>query len=736
MRQLDIMDEWINNEPFIKEINDRYRGIEPYIFNELTHFENYGEYGTLVNTGRVSINTVNLNKDNIDIHWNWIYNILVDGVEQDIVHNMIIDITFADGVQLYLSIFDYFLNLIMWKLPLLSGDLLTSDLLFFDDCITQHTIKNYIDNFIDIHRTDISNKDINNMIDDTIYKFMYIDDFSYYLANTINEKDTIDLMKEHKTAFDALHFSTSQYPLEEVKDRAMDMTNKLISIIQSPDSKHCLRDSFRAKEGVNPKQFREFAVNIGTKPDGNGGIYSIVLDTNYMQEGISKGEYIIIDSSAARQAQILNKENVGQSGAFSRKLRLNNMHTKIHPNPNYVCNTKRFLPIYIKDAKMLMKFKNRYFRYNPKGVEYKISAHPERDNMNLVGKLLYFRSPETCASHARGEGICYRCYGDLAYTNYNINPGCIASELLSSVLTQRLLSAKHLLETNIKALRWVDEFKDIFTVNWNMITLQEDFNPKKWSLIINTEDIYQDSDYDEFEYNSRINNFEVMDPDGKIILIKTEDLDNLYISPELNLILDKVKPIDDKYIIDFSEIININLFMVNMTNNGLAATLELCKSMLDKQAIIKEYKNDIGAFTGAFISAIIEGGLDVDAVHCELLVSNQIRRDSDDPRESMLQPEWEYPNEPYRLVTLDTALKENPSITTSLNYQYIQKQLTKPITFLKNKPGIMDLFFMEKPQEYMNVKLDKNPKFKEDTEEEIMGLRNPMYHVDAKGNRI
>ena len=269
-----------------------------------------------------------------------------------------------------------------------------------------------------------------------------------------------------------------------------------------------------------------------------------------------------------------------------------------------------------------------------------------------------------------------------------------------------------------------------------MIALQEDFNPKKWSIIINTDDIYQDSDYDEFEYNLKINNFEVVSPEGKVILIKTEDSDDLYITPELNKILDKVKPIDDQYIIDFSDIVGVNLFMVNMTNNGLAATLDLCKSMLDKQAIVKRYKNDIGAFTGAFITAIIDGGLDVDAVHCELLISNQIRRDSDDLRESMLPPEWEYRDEPYRLVTLDTALKENPSITTSLNYQFIQKQLTWPITFLKNQPGMMDLFFMEKPQEYMNVELDYDPKFKEDTEEDVIGLRNPMYRVDDNGNKI
>ena len=733
----ELFNDLLNPEPFISKIQSRFNEIQPLIIDDLTHYENYGEYVPLVNTGAISINTSNLSKENIDSHFTWIYNIIADGIEQKKVHDMIVYITFMDNVQIRLSIFDYMLNLIMWKLPLQAGDSLTSNFLFFDDCITQDSIKDYIDfKFIDIHRRDFNNCDMNQMIDETIYKFMYIDDFAYYLINTINEKDTIDLMKKSQVAWDTLHFSTIQYPLEDKKDAAMDMTNKLIAVIKAPDSEHCLRDSFRAREGVNPKQFREMICNIATKPDGNGSIFSIDLDTNYMQEGVAKPEYYTIDSSAARQAQILNKENVGQSGAFSRKLRLNNMHAKIHPNPKYVCNSKRFLPIFIKDMKVLVRFKNRYFRFNPKGMEYKVSPHPERDNANLIGKTLYFRSPETCASHARGEGICYRCYGDLAYTNADINPGCMASELLSSVLTQRLLSAKHLLETNVKALNWVPEFKDIFAVNWNMIMIMDDFVPKKWKLIISSDDIYQESEYDEFDYNSCITTFNVMDPDGNTILIKTEDLDNLYISPELRKVMDNQKLVDDQYIIDFSDIMGIHLFMVNITNNGLSATLERCKATLDKQAIIKEYKNDIGLFTQGFINTIIEGGLDTDAVHCEVLISNQLRRVTDDLGDSMLQPEWEYPNEPYKIVTLDTALKENPSITTSLNYQYIQKQLFKPITFKKNKPGMMDLFFMEKPQEYMNVELDYNPKFKDDVDDAIDGFINPIYHVDENGNKL
>ena len=152
----ELFNDLLNPEPFISKIQERFDNIKPLMINDLVHYENYGEYVPLVNTGANSINTSNLNSDNIDAHFTWIYNILADGIEQEKVHNMIVYITFVDNVQIRLSIFDYMLNLIMWKLPLQAGDKLTSNFLFFDDCITQNSIKKYIDfKFIDIHRREI-----------------------------------------------------------------------------------------------------------------------------------------------------------------------------------------------------------------------------------------------------------------------------------------------------------------------------------------------------------------------------------------------------------------------------------------------------------------------------------------------------------------------------------------------------------------------------------------------------
>ena len=64
----------------------------------------------------------------------------------------------------------------------------------------------------------------------------------------------------------------------------------------------------------------------------------------------------------------------------------------------------------------------RYYRENPNGLDFFFDAK-NIDKSKVMHKKLYFRSPMTCASAARGEGICRKCYGDLWYTNQEINVG-------------------------------------------------------------------------------------------------------------------------------------------------------------------------------------------------------------------------------------------------------------------------------------------------------------------------
>ena len=63
-------------------------------------------------------------------------------------------------------------------------------------------------------------------------------------------------------------------------------------------------------------------------------------------------------------------------------------------------------------------------------------------------------------------------------------------------------------------------------------------------------------------------------------------------------------------------------------------------------------------------------------------------------------PDWDIPDAPYKILTLNSALDNSPSITVNLEFQKIGKTLVSPLSTKKNKPSIYDLFFMENPQDY------------------------------------
>ena len=76
--------------------------------------------------------------------------------------------------------------------------------------------------------------------------------------NTVNLKDTIELMTKYKEFDKAIHCDASGIPIEEVKDYGMKAANTQVKYIIN--SEHCLRDSFRTGEGINTKQFKEKSI--------------------------------------------------------------------------------------------------------------------------------------------------------------------------------------------------------------------------------------------------------------------------------------------------------------------------------------------------------------------------------------------------------------------------------------------------------------------------------------------
>jgi hypothetical protein len=688
----------------------------------LQNFKNYFVYADNVKTGKqITVNVpTDITATNVDDHIIAISNILKDGIETPYVHDTKITISWGGDLWCELSFIDYWFSLFMWSMVLKTGGEIRPKHIFWGTELKRKNIKTFIDRFVLTieNKINIGNYELNNIIADGTWNFSNIEPFSFYLANTINNEDDIELMKKCPEYYDYLHMSFANVPFSDVKDIGQEITNKTIDIIK--DSKkylgyeHGLTNSFRASEAINPRQYKESRINIGTKSIYDK-VFPYVIDQSFSNGGVNRPLYYYIESSTAITAQIMSKTNVGDSGDFARLLGLNNTDTILNPVAAYKCMSRHFVKYEIKSPKHLSMIKNRYYRFNILGMEYLIN---DKDD-SLIGKTVYLRSPMTCASLSSGHGICSRCYGDLYYTNKDINVGKIAAEILSSILTQTLLSAKHLLETKIIKTKWNKEFEELFDIDINCISLIQDIEDtipdlRKYTLVIDPDNVnlvndeedtvkYDDDgnmiQEDSIMYNEYITYFYIKSPNGVITKFGSEQDEPLYISKDLNSIIRKrgnATNDDAKVNIPMNLLVDSQLFYIKINNNEISKTMNDIINVINKSEVTGNMTKDEAL--QSIVDLVIEGGLDIDSVHLEVILANQIV----DAKDILKKPNWNDPATQYKMFTLNQALTNNPSVIISLLYKDLNKTLYNPLTFTKNAPSFFDLFFSEQPQVYMS----------------------------------
>lgn len=676
----------------------------------LVNYQNYGIFNNIIKGEPIYINTDNININTWNDYFNSLHNILLDGIESDLIQNYKIDISFGNIISIRLAPVDFWFNLVMWRLLIYTGQSIKPKHLFFFKYITQRTIKDFIDEFcIEVNKRSIPNMELNGIISDCLTEISKIDNFAFYLSNTFNLEDFYYLMKQNKEFYNLMHPDLENVPLEDVKMIGNKNAEKMIQIMNTEkipnpygkDYEHCLAIPLAIGEGVNPKQFREFAIVEGTKPNNEGGIFPHAIKTSFITGGISDPYDYYMDANASRIAQILQKENVGTSGRFARLLGLNNIDTSLNPDPHFDCHTQNFIHLNVSSERVLKMIDSRWYRMTQNGVDHIIRAKTDR---HLIGQTILLRSPMTCSSAAHGDGICYKCYGELAYVNKDINPGRYASEKLSSELTQRLLSAKHLLETIIKKIQWCKEFNDFMEVNSNCITLsQEIINTKGYYMLIDPDDMDSEDnaadDDSEDIYSEYISKFYIKTPNGEEIVIRSETDDKLYLSNTLNKIIRK-KAIKDngRFSIPFAHLKDEPLFFIVLHNNDLMKALDDVKDCIDKNDITRGKDVTKDTLINRFINTIILSNLSIQSVHLEVILMNQIR----DFENVLEKPKWHIPGAEYQILTMKQALDKNPSVVVSLLNEKLEKMFYMPLTFKKNAPSFVDLFFMEQPQMFIN----------------------------------
>jgi hypothetical protein len=652
-----------------------------------------------MNNKMTVIKTKDFTPENWQNDYNYVLDYLKDHIEKDYAQNTFIEVEFADGESVRLTLFDYIINIIMWyPLITLRYPILKTEL-FFPENLTKKELKNYIDKHVVIRfREQIDNTQMNIICADLLDCFKFIRFFGFYLSNTISLTDDIALMESDPEVYDYFHTKLAQYPIPEIKRRGQEITNKLINKIKE-NPWHGLSSVFKTGEIINPKQYRPYAVNIGTSPDGKGGVLPITVDNSYINGGLSTIAYNFVDYTGGRLADIIKSKNVGDAGDFARRLALNNSDLILHEDPNYVCDSENFIPVHISNEEVLSAFKMRYYRFNPKGMEYCIDIDYKKD-LHLIGQTIYLRSPMTCSSAAKDNKVCHRCYGKLAITNKLINAGSFAVKALSSGLTQKLIGAKHVLDTIAQEIVWDASSAHLIAMDGNIVFLNPKIDFTGCKFVIEPESISLENEFDNATYNESIDRFFILFPNGEKLAIMTAELDRLYITNELNTIIRlNAYPVNRAIVINCEELIGRGLVLIKIKNDDLSKTLNDLKHIIDLNEVTT--KHTLSSIIADFLETSFKGGISLDNIHMEMILANQIRSIEDE----LLKPEWEFKDEPYKLITLSTSLNNNPNIFVAMSAGTLKPQLYNPLTFRKSKSSFMDTFFMEQPQVYLKEEI-------------------------------
>ena len=294
----------------------------------------------------------------------------------------------------------------------------------------------------------------------------------------------------------------------------------------------------------------------------------------------------------------------------------------------------------------------------------------------IIGKTIALRSPITCqATDEKGDCICATCYGKkLAHINSKKHAGEIATFTLTDPLTQKLLSAKHLLSTNTEVIDFGDDFTDAFTINLNTVYFNEnsDYNVE---FAVPSND-----DFDEEMEMYFVNKIKLVNNETKKVIEYTSPVE-LYINPKISFLTE-----DEENVIVTPKFNNW-VFQFTVKNNELTKSLENILNLIESASHLGI--TDYSEFANKFADLLIENGLDkISSVHPELITSILIRDVETGKRLDFSQ---DYLN-PYKIIRVSKAVMSGP-ISKSIAFERLKEQFSNLETYDKDEDSYIDNLF-------------------------------------------
>lgn len=655
-------------------------------------------------------------KSNFKMYYKKFYTYMKQGFERREVRTYPIKFKFtsseAEPIKT-MEIRHMIVNMIFWR-PFIKIDKVTDiNSSHIVDCmhLTQSYMSNWINTMIiDPYRTMFDNKTMNRIVEKLIHDASKIsDDFNTIMAMSISIKSFIDVAKKVPRFNEIIRTKIPEgMQPKDIESLQHQLMIEEIDILKNTPND--LQPMLHSGAGIKDKQLAEFSIIGGLKPDVNGNTIPIPINSNFLVGGLNNVTNYFVDSQAGRKSVILNKTSMGLSGFFAAKCMMSastvglskSLVKSINKKKNMgkhrhiqTCNSKRPLLYEIKNEECLKKINRRFYYLDSDMSEMKcINAKKDK---HLIGKTIYLRSPMTCTCP---DGICEACYGELAFTNSEkyFNIGAFASSKLNNTIQQNILSTKHLLTTNSEELLFSDDFYRFFTLDASKFKVNQDSeeNFDDWYVRIYNDDLFEFSAKEENDFNSYTDRFYMVNKKTKEELEIRELNKNqeMYIYGDVISMFSQCREKDvDAIEMPLNKIADDETYLaiIVIENNELTRPLKNIMRLLDR----KDHYDciTIDDLLNKMSDLIIECNHKIHLVHTEAIMRSIIK----DKNNILTQPHFDDINQVdnYQTLTVSSALLNNPSLTVSLSFQDLGKQMINPNTNIKCESSSYDDLYRE-----------------------------------------
>lgn len=401
---------------------------------------------------------------------------------------------------------------------------------------------------------------------------------------------------------------------------------------------------------LKPKQMEELYINFSQIPDGKN-IIPVIMNGNGFRAGYHDMDVLYAGAIAARVPDIMNEEYMGSAGYFNRNLMILTYGTI--SKTVYDCGSVNPIPVTV-DEDVLNMFAGRYY-YEQKNCGVLKILH-EQDK-HLIGKTLWFRSPCTCNLN---EDVCHVCYGTHALKVGDLKGGFVyTTEIMTSNVSQNVLSAKHLLKTNAEKIEISGDFDTYFVLDSSAVVPDEE---KKF-------DIYLREDYTE-----NISDYLEIYIGKELKPLRISHYANIHIPDK---ILDKMKEVN----IDDTTYMKISSYKV-LEEGGIFCNITPINIMMTQKYmdIMRLFENDMSKFEKVEdvvirLMHLLKGTIPLLSVHGEIIISKHLR----DVNNKLLRPNFLVPDVPYQILKLKSALQNIEAVTTALSFEQTRHHLLHSI---------------------------------------------------------